>query len=228
MVGTSLADGVMQAMLWSKLKASLLVVVGLATLIVGAETAFAFQESKSETRVPSRKAEQNRAKPDAKPADPQMVIGPSARIFAAMPPRDELHRLLRRASAEAVVLAKAKPNASSWTLTTIAAAQAKAGDKDGARATFADAATEAEGGFGGAASASNISRVGHHLAECGLKDQARLALQRAVKAMPGMVGTFNEDFQVVRTYSEVVQDQVGIGARDDARKSVELLLEFSK
>ena len=145
-----------------------------------------------------------------------------------LPPRAELHQLLRRAASEAVALAKAKLNSSSWCLTTIATAQAKAGDLDGARATLTDAATEAEGGFGGAANSWNLWRVGHSQSECGLKEEARRTLERAVKAQPAVVGDYNRDRRTLDTFAEIVQDQVRIGARDDARKTVELLLEFSK
>jgi hypothetical protein len=146
-----------------------------------------------------------------------------------MPPRGELHQLLRRASSEAIALARAKPMPSSWCLTTIASVQAKSGDLDGARATFVDATKEAQGGGGdGAASPWNLWRIGHFQAECGLKEEARTTLQRAVEAVPGVVGDFQKDSRTVRTLAVIVEDQARLGAREDAREAVERLLEFSK
>ncbi len=160
--------------------------------------------------------------------DPPTSNGPSAPIFVALPARAELHQLLRRASGEAVALVKAKPVPSSWSLTAIATAQAKTGDLDGARITFAEAAKEAEGGFGGNASPRNLWRIGHAQAECGLKEDSRTTLERAVRAVPAVAGEFGKDRSVVDALAEIVQTQVGIGAREDAHKTVELLLEFSK
>ncbi len=141
-------EGVLQAMSGTKRKAGGLVGLALATLAVGAGAAPTYQE-KQEGRVDrSRKPPQP---PDA--ARPTVV---TAAPFVTLPSRDELHQLLRRASSEAVALAKAEPSSSSWCLTTIATAQAKAGDLDGARATFADAAKEAGGAFGGAAYPWNV------------------------------------------------------------------------
>ena len=83
------------------------------------------------------------------PSNVAQQAGSSAAVIVSLPPREELHQLLRRAAGEAVLLAKAEPIPWSWCLTAIATAQAKAGDLEGARTTFAYAATEAEGGFGG-------------------------------------------------------------------------------
>ncbi len=162
------------------------------------------------------------------PADAAKRTGSSAAVIVSLPPPGELHQLLHRASSEAVALAKAKPTSSLRALTTIATAQAKAGDLDGARTTFAYAATEAEGGFGGDANPWNLWRVGHFQAECGLKQQARITLHRAVRALPGVVGDYQGDSRTVDTFARIVQELGGIGAREDARKTVELLLEFSK
>jgi RNA polymerase sigma factor (sigma-70 family) len=225
----SLTEGVLQAMFWTKLKASGLVGLALATLAVGAGAALAYQEKKKEGRVVrSPKAPREPAGPVVKPPDAAKPTGSSAAAFVPLPLRGELHQLLRRASSEAVALARAKPMPSSWCLTTIARAQAMAGDLDGARATFADAAKEAEGAFGGAAYPWNVWRVGHFQAECGLKEEARATLQRAVKAMPGVMGDHQKDSWTVRNLAMIVEDQAKLGAREDARKTVELLLEFSK
>ena len=153
----SLAEGVLQAMFWTKLKASGLVGLALATLAVGAGAALAYQEKEGRRVVRSQKAPQEPATPAVRPPDAARPTGASAAAFVPLPPRDELHQLLRRASSEAIALARAKPIPSSWCLTTIASVQAKAGDLDGARATFVDAAKEAEGG-GADASPWNLWR----------------------------------------------------------------------
>jgi len=178
--------------------------------------------------APSQKSHQPHVTPVVGHADAPMTTGSSRTIIVSLPPRAELHQLLRRASSEAVALAKTKPISSSWSLTTIATAQAKAGDLDGARMTFAFAATEAERGFGGEANPWNLWRVGHFQAECGLKQQARISLHRAVRALPGVVGDYQKDSRTVDTFSVIVQELGGIGAREDARKTVDLLLGFSK
>ncbi len=163
-----------------------------------------------------------------KPPEAAKVTVPSTAIIVALPPREELHQLLRRASSEAVALARTKPASMSWTLTTIATAQAKASDREGARATFAEAAKEAEGGFGGAASAWYLWSVGHFQADCGLNDDARTTLQQAVKAQPGVVGDDHKDRRALGTLADIALEQGVIGAREDAHTTVELLLEFSK
>ncbi len=151
-------EGVLQAMSGTKRKAGGLVGLALATLAVGAGAAPTYQEKQEGRVARSRKPPQppDAGPPDAGPPDAARPTVVTAAPFVPLPSRDELHQLLRRASSEAVALAKAEPSSSSWCLTTIATAQAKAGDLDGARATFADAAKEAGGAFGGAAYPWNV------------------------------------------------------------------------
>lgn len=221
----SLKEGVLQAMIWSQWRTAGLVGSAVAALVVGVGTALAYQEVK----------EGGRSAPPQEPARP--VVSPpvaaqpadsSAAVIVPLPPRGELHQLLRRAAGEAVALAKTKPEPSDWTLTTIATAQAKAGDLDGARATFADAAREAEGGFGGDPYARGLWRVGHFQAESGFKEEAGATLRRAVKALPGVAGDYDKDRWTLGTFAVIVQEQAGSGARQDARRTADRLLEFSK
>ena len=65
-------------------------------------------------------------------------------------------------------------------------------------------------------------------AECGFKVEARTTLQSAMKAIPDLAGDFSKDMESIRTLSEIVHEQAGSGAREDARKTVEVLLAFSE
>jgi tetratricopeptide (TPR) repeat protein len=125
-------------------------------------------------------------------------------------------------------MAKANPQPSLWPLTTIAMAQAKSGDRDGAIATFFVAEKQAAGEFGGEASSWNLWRVGHFEAECGLKAEALVTLKRAVSALRRAAGDFQTDRGVVDALAEIVQDLAAIGARDDARATIDELLTFSE
>ena len=133
-------------MFWTKLKASGLLGLALATLAVGAGAALAYQEKEGRRVVRSQKAPQEPATPAVRPSDAAGPTGAAAAAFVPLPPRGELHQLLRHASSEAIALARANPIPSSWCLTTIASVQAKAGDLDGARATFARCRKGGRGG----------------------------------------------------------------------------------
>jgi RNA polymerase sigma factor (sigma-70 family) len=225
----SLTESVLQAMLWTKLMTCALAGLSLATLILSATAAFAYQDTKREGQAtPSREAPKKPAMPVVKPAEPAKLPDSSGTVIVSLPPRAELHQLLRRASSEAIVVAKMKPEPLSWSLTTIGAAQAKAGDLAGAQATFAAAVTEAAGGLGSAVSPWNLWRIGHSQVACGQKDEARVTLQAAVKALPGLVGDFQDDMQTVDTLAVIVRDQARIGARVDTHNTVELLLVFAQ
>jgi RNA polymerase sigma factor (sigma-70 family) len=225
----SLTKGVLQAMLWHKLKMGGLAGLALAAIIVGAGAALAYQETKTQGRVaPSPNMKRNPAAAVVSAPGAANAAGLSAAVIVPMPPRAELRRLLRRAASEAVVLAKNKPVPNSWCLTTIATAQAKAGDLDGARVTFADAATQAGGGFGGRPNSWNLWRVGHSQAECNLRAEARTTLAQGVKALPGASGEDQTDLRALDTFAVIARDQAGIGAHADSRKTVELLLAFSQ
>jgi RNA polymerase sigma factor (sigma-70 family) len=211
----SLVEGDLQAMLWTKMKAGALLGWALAALAAGAGAALAYQDRPEGRDVRSREAPRKAARPAVS----------SSIVFVPLPARGDLHRLLRRASSEAIALAKTKPASSSWCLTTIATAQAKAGDLDGAGATFVEAVRESEGG--GAANPWNLWRIGHHQVVCGLKEEARATLRRAVQVMPGVEGDYQKDSWTVRSLSVIVQDQAVLGDTEDARKTVERLLAFS-
>lgn len=113
-------------------------------------------------------------------------------------------------------------------LTTIATAQARAGDIDGARATLAEAVREADGQFGGAASMWGLWLVGHTQIQCDLKDEARATLRRAMRAVPGVAGDYDRDDHTVRALAGIAADQAALGDRDEARQTVDRLLEFSR
>jgi RNA polymerase sigma factor (sigma-70 family) len=222
----SLTEGVLQAMFWTKMQVSGLVGLALAVLAFGAGAALAYQEKAERRVLLSQNARQEPTRPPVKTLDPPKPRVSSAAAFVPLPPRGELQQLLRRASNEAIALAKANPKPSSWCLTTIATAQAKAGDLEGARATFAEASREAEGG-GPYVTPRNLWRIGHSQGECGLTIEAGLSLQRAVKAMPGVVSEYEKNSFTLRTLVSVAQDQAKLRAREDARKTVERLLDFS-
>ena len=75
------------------------------------------------------------------------------------------------------------------TLATIAQAQARAGDLEGARETFAAAVREAGGGdLGGPPySPRNLLVVGQVQAEAGLRDEAWATFRRALETVPPFV-----------------------------------------
>lgn len=210
------------------------VACALATLAliaaVGAPAApLSYQEIKRADRSDtSEKTTQAPITAAARSPDAPRTSAVLAAVIRPLPPRAELHQLLRRAATDAVAIARANPKPSSWCLTTIATAQAKASDLDAARQTFAYAATEAEGGFGGNAHPWNLWRIGHFQAESGLKQQARLTLHRAVRVLPGVTGDFGKDSRAVDIFTDIVKDLAGIGAREDARKTFGMMLEFSK
>ncbi len=220
----SLTEGVLQAMFWTKLRIAALAGLAVATLAVGTAGAIAraYSESKTGRVNRPRRVVQEPATSKAKPADP------AAAAYLPLPARDELHRLLRRAAGEAIAAAKAKPMPESYSLAAIAEAQARAGDLDGARATLAGATKEADGQFGGASSAWGLWIVGRSQARCGLKDEARASLRAAVKAVPGVVGDYNKDSRTVRTLATIAEEQATLGDRDEARRTADRLLEFSR
>jgi RNA polymerase sigma factor (sigma-70 family) len=225
----ALTERILRAMLWTKLMTGALAGVALAALILSARAALAYQDTKRAGQAAAlQKALKEPVTPVARPAEPAKFPDSSGTVIVSLPARAELHQLLRRASSEAIVVAKTKPESLSWTLTTIAAAQARAGDAEGASATFADAVKEAAGDFGGPVSPWNLWRIGHVQAGCGQKDEARATLQAAVKALPGLVGDFQDDIRTIDTFAVIVQDRAQIGARVDAHKTVELLLVFTK
>ncbi len=223
----ALAEGVLRNMFWSKLAAGGLVALALAGVVVGAAAALEYQEPAKEVRgaapqkiMQERPTSVSKAVETVKPTDSSVMI-------VAMPSREELQRLLRRASAEGRANAKDGRALSSWCLNAIAGAQAKTGDMDGARTTFAEAANAAAKGLASGIP-WNLWRIGHAEAECGLKAEARATFERAVRAVPGATGDYQLDSQVIRGCGSIVQDQAQIGAREDAIKSSKLLLEFSK
>jgi hypothetical protein len=192
----------------------------LATMLSSLESTKAQQAGQAVTSP--RDSEQPGAR------DPKAPNVASVAVMVAMPPRAELQQLLRQASNDAVALAKKNIRSSPWALTTIAATQAKAGDHDGARATFAEATKEAEGAFGGVPKLRSLWRVAHVEIECGLKEDPLGLLQRSVEGLPKVMGDFQVESDIIRMLADIAQDEVAIGARDDAHRTVERLLEFSK
>ncbi len=129
----SLAQGVLQAMFWSRLKAGGLAGLILATMAIGAGATLAYGEKKEGRVVRSHKAPQEPARPEVRPPESGRITDSSSAAFVALPRGADLRRLLRQAASEAIALARAKPIPSSSCLTTIASVQARAGDTDGAR-----------------------------------------------------------------------------------------------
>jgi tetratricopeptide (TPR) repeat protein len=213
---------------WTKRTICSLAVPAIVVLVFCAQAAPAVQDAEK----PGQGNGLPNAQPKSSDGGPTRPDGRDERsasaIFMAMPPRAELHQLLRRASSEAVALAKLKPKPTSWTLTTIAVAQAEAGDLDGARATLAGAISEAAGEFGGKPSAWNLWRIGRMAVNRGLRNEARAPLKRALDALPSVVGNHGDDSNTLRTLALIAQDQAVTGAREDARHTVERLLEFSR
>ena len=152
---------------------------------------------------------------------------PTSAIAVPLPGRDDLRDLLRRVAGEAIAIASKQPQPSSWTLTTIAKAQASAGDSAGAKETFAVAAREAGGDFGGQPYAWNLWRVGHSQAEAGLRDDARPTLRRALETTPGVIRDFDKDWWSLKTLAAIVKEQAGIGDRDEARRTADRLKAFA-
>jgi tetratricopeptide (TPR) repeat protein len=215
-------------MFWTRRTICSLAGPAIVVLVFCAQAAPAVQDAEKPGQGAGlKKAQPESTARDTKSPDSQDERSASA-IFMAMPPRAELHQLLRRASSEAVAMAKLKPTPNSWTLTTIAVAQAEAGDLDGARATFAVATSEAAGEFGGTASPRGLWRIGRLAIQRGLRGEARTPLERALNALPGVVGNHADDRETLRILAAITQDQAVIGARDDARHTVERLLEFSR
>src|SRR5262249_40875369 len=107
----SLTEGVLKAMFWTKMKGGGVVGLIVATLAAGTGGALAYQENSERPIVQAQAAPQESDKPVVRP--PNATRQPrSSAAFVALPPRDELNQLLRRASSEAVALARAKPNPS--------------------------------------------------------------------------------------------------------------------
>lgn len=152
---------------------------------------------------------------------------PSSAIAIPLPKPETLHRLLRRAAEEAVSLSRKQPDPSSWTLTTLAKAQAKSGDVAGARETFAAAVREAGGEFGGRPDAWTLWRTAHYQADVALHDDARRTLQRALTVVPGVAAEFGEDERSIHTLALIVEDQVRTGSPAEALQAGERLKAFA-
>jgi hypothetical protein len=174
--------------------------------------------------APPPKQEQKHVEPAA-PADDRDAR--SSAISVPLPQPATLHRLLRRAAEEAVSLSQKRPDPLSWTLTTIATAQAKSDDRAGARETFRAAAREAGGDLGGTPDARNLWRVAHFQAEAGLRDDSGRTLRRALDVAPDVGADISKDIETVLTIAEVVDELAHIGARDDARRAADKLQSFA-
>ena len=223
----TLTNGVIRTMILMRL-AKILVLMAPASASVGLWFLAAGPAPKGKEVVAQTPAAE--AKKPAPRADLVAVDEPdrpSTAIVVPLPGRDDLRDLLRRAAEEAIAIASKEPQPSSWTLATIAKAQALAGDPAGSRETFAAAAREAGGDFGGKPSPWNLWRVGHFQAEAGFLDEARLTLRRALEAIPGVIRDFNKDDQSLRTLAVIVEEQAGVGDRDEARRTADRLKAFA-
>jgi RNA polymerase sigma factor (sigma-70 family) len=224
----SLASEVLRAMLWARLTMCGLAGLAIVVLVFCAQATGKLQDAEK----PGQGKVLQKAPPKSSAGGAPSPVGQDQRsastIFMAMPPRDELHQLLRRASSEAIATAKLRPKPTSWTLTTIAVAQAEIGDLEGARATLAGATSEATGEFGGKPSSWNLWRIGAMAVERGMRDEARAPLKRALDALPGVVGNFGDDIGTLRILALIAQDQALIRAREDTSLTVGRLLEFSQ
>jgi tetratricopeptide (TPR) repeat protein len=208
--------------------ASGFVTLTLGALVVTGEAALAIQDAKPAgwPAIP-QESPKHSATSTAGSSEPAKPAG-SSPIIVALPAREELHRLLRSASSEAVKIGAATHSSMSRAFTSIATAQAKAGDRDGARDTLAQAARGASGSFGGAASARDLWIVGDCQADCGLSDEARAVLEQAGQAVPRLAGNYQKDREAVRTLANIALAQARVGAREDARATAGQLLKFSK
>ncbi len=219
-----LARGVLRTMFWTRVKSAGL--VGLASagvgLAVGASAGIVHRGPEPAPVASGTQDVPQRSKPPASRLDRESAI------FAPLPPAEELHRVLRQVAAELVGLAKEKPATFSRSLTTIAGVQAGAGDRDGARATFAEAVREAAGEFGGEPSPWALWRIGHFQAEAGLGAEALATLKRAVGALPGPAGDPTKDSQTVNTLVVIAQEQAVLGSREEARETADRLLGFTR
>lgn len=218
----SSADGVLQTVSWTKVKTTVFWGLGIAVLLASVGTRLAFQNPRANDQAPPQ------AQADVAAQKVERVDDPSSAIFVPLPAKPQLTRLLQQAADEAIALAKEHPQPGSWTLTTIATAQAKAGDLTGAKATFAAAACEANGDFGGHADVRTLWQVGHFQAECGLKDVARESLQKAARRQPDVVDDPSKDSWTLSTYALIIKDQARLGTREDSQQTVARMLEFTK
>lgn len=218
----SVAETVLRAMYWTKVKTTFLWGLGTAALLAGVGTALAFQDARGSVQAPPE------AQPDIAAKGIQQADDPSSAIFIPLPAKPKLTGLLQQAADEAITLAKERPDPGSWMLTTIATVQAKTGDPNGANATFAAAVREANGDFGGTAEPRTLWRVGHFQAECGLTEEARESLRNAAKRQPGVVDDPSKDSWTLATYGLIIKDQARLAVPEDTRKTVTLMLDFTK
>ena len=225
----SLTEGVLQAMLWAKLKASGLVGLALAALAVGAGAALAYQEREGGAgSCGRRRPRRNPPRPAVRPPDAAKLTVSSAAAFVPLPPRGELHQLLRRASSEA---SRARQGEAHAVVLVPDDDRHRPGQGRRPRRSPRHVRRRRKGGrgrVGGAAAPGTSGASATSRPSAASRTEARATLQRAVKAVPGVVGDYQKDSRTVGTLAVIVQDQARIGAREDARKAVERLLEFSK
>ena len=144
-------------------------------------------------------------------------------IVVPLPPRDDLRALLRRAADEAIALASKDPQPCAGTLATIAQAQARAGDLDGARTTFAVAVRAANGDLGGLANFQSLLTVGQAEAEAGLRTEAGATFRRAFDVFPAFNGDDSQYWWTLTKLAELVKAQAGVGNRAEARRVADRL-----
>ncbi|CAN5849454.1 hypothetical protein BH23PLA1_BH23PLA1_32970 [soil metagenome] len=214
----TLTKGALRMMFWSKITGAVtLLSMGLAATGAGA---LALQERTETPEAPPNPAAV-RTQAKAATAIIQEPEPAGSAIARPLPSDEDLRPLLREAAEAAVELAEARPFPESWALTTIAQAQAKIGDLDGARETFQKAVAEATGGGQTDASAWGLWRVAHFQADAGLDDDARETLRKALEAVPEVSGDLNGDHWNFHALTNVIATLARIGDREAAREALE-------
>jgi RNA polymerase sigma factor (sigma-70 family) len=202
-----------------------LAAVGLsaAGLILGGSLALANRYG-AEPQVPPV-APATAQVPAAPPAS-RPKPAPTSAIARPLPAPDELQRVLREVAEEAIKLAKAKPDPGSWTLARIAETQARAGDRPGARTTYAAAVEQARSGKEHKGELSTLRFIGNTQADCGMHEEARETLRAAVALVPPVSGDFDKDHWAELLLCEVIRSLSRAGDREHAREALQRLDRF--
>ena len=164
------------------------------------------------------------APPTAAPRAPALQpIDPSTALSVPLPGPEDLHRLLRRISKEAIQLTHNNPNPYSHALQTIASAQAMAGDRDGARETFAAACRDLKG----PSDFRQLLLIGHYQVRVGLDDDARGTFRHALKFCPTPTDNSENNYFNQMILGELVEDLMRLGERNEARRVAGLITAFA-
>jgi RNA polymerase sigma factor (sigma-70 family) len=202
----------------SRARTALRVALAVAALFTGGLLLGGFQAPESRNHPDPQEGPAAAQSPAAHTQTDRQLVRP-------LPAPVELWRILREAAQEALQIAKAKPDPHSWTLAHIASAQAKSGDLSGARATFAVAVEQARG-KDYQPNLSTLRYIGYAQAECGMNEEARGTLRKAVDTVPQATGDFNQDHFTIILLSEAIQSQARTGDREGARETAARLDRF--